>query len=351
MNFGKSKSDQGNFFEDFKLNHVFHCAIPRHLTVGDISQYIAFTGDRTPRFCDSRMEIHPLCLFHLVLGQTVRDISLNARANLGYAGLLWFRPVFAGDTISTRAEIVGLKENSNKKTGIVYVKTKAENQKGKAVLEYLRWVMVKKKNAKETTIYFENPEIPKLIKELDVKHLHPIKDAIPNKRITGGPFYFEDYQEGERISHMDGITVNSSDHMAFTKHFQNSAKIHFDALLTDGKPLVFGGFPMSLAYALSFNGFQNRTGICAINGGTHANPVYAGDTLYAFTEVLKKQAFDSEVKTGALRNRLVVVKNQRVDDPDNFAIQMDDPKKPGKKTYNPHVVLDLDYWEQVATGA
>jgi 2-methylfumaryl-CoA hydratase len=346
-----SKTDPGNFFEDFKIGHVYTCPIPRTITLGDMAQYIALTGDRTPRFCDARNEVHPLLVFHLVLGQTVRQISLNARANLGYAGLLWLRPVYAGDTIHTQAQVIGLKENANKETGIVYVKTQAFNQEKKTVMEYIRWVMVKKKDSVKATDYLAQPSVPKLVEVLGIDHLTPVTDAVPNKEKSGGAFYFNDYQVGERIAHVDGMTVNSSDHMTFTRMFQNTAKIHFDALLTDGKPLVFGGFPMSLGYAQSFNGLENRTGICSINGGSHANPVYAGDTLYTFTEVLNKLPFSSESKVGALRLRMIVVKNEPVKNIEKFSIQIDDPKKPGKKKYHPNVVLDLDYWEQMATGA
>ena len=343
----KTKTDSGNFFEDFKLGHVFQCPIPRTLNQGDISNYISMTGDRTPRFCDARAEIHPLLLFHLVLGQTVRQISLNAKANLGYAGLLWQRSVAAGDTISTTAEVIGLKENSNQKTGIVYVKTRAQNQHGKEVLQYNRWVMVNKRDEKLKTEFLDKPIIPELPSKIEPEMLWPVKEGIPTKVLTGGNFLFEDYKVGERIDHVDGLTVNTTEHMSFTRLFQNGAKIHFDNLLTDGKPLVYGGFPMSLGYALSFNGLQNRTGICAINAGAHANPVYAADTLYAFSEVLEKKNLGPDSKTGAVRLRMIVTKNMRVENVDAFHIY----PEAGKKVLHQNIVLDLDYWDQIATGA
>jgi 2-methylfumaryl-CoA hydratase len=346
-----SKTDAGNFFEDFNLNHVFHCPIPRTLTVGDASQYIAMTGERTPRFCDARNEIHPLLVFHTVLGQTVRQVSLNARANLGYAGLHWLLPVKAGDTLRTEAEVLGLKENSNRETGIVYVKTRAFNQNDKPVMEYVRWVMVKKRDLKAQTAFLDKPVVPELPAALTADQLTLAKEALPTKQATGGRFIFSDYQAGERIAHIDGMTVNWSDHMSFTRLFQNGAKIHFDTLLTDGKPLVFGGYPMSLGYAQSFNGLENRTGICAINAGSHANPVYAGDTLYSFTEVLETHKVAGNL--GALRLRLVVVKNERLDEASvkTFAIKVDCAKKPGNQVYHDKVVLDLDYWDHIATNA
>jgi acyl dehydratase len=64
--------------------------------------------------------IDDLLVFHIVFGKTVPDISLNAVANLGYAACRFLAPVFAGDTLSTVSEVIGLKENSNRQTGVVY---------------------------------------------------------------------------------------------------------------------------------------------------------------------------------------------------------------------------------------
>ena len=56
--------------------------------------------------------------FHLVFGRTVPDLSLNAIANLGYLAK-FYKPAFVGDTVNAESEIIGLKENSNGKTGTV----------------------------------------------------------------------------------------------------------------------------------------------------------------------------------------------------------------------------------------
>ena len=124
--------------------------------------------------------------------------------------------------------------------------------------------------------------------------------------------------------------------MSFTCSFQNSARVHFDAIETDGKPLVFGGYVMSIGYAQMLNGMDNRLGLVAINGGTHAHPVYAGDTLYSMTEIIQADGLgDSPV--GALRCRLRVFKNE------NPAHNPDRTYGPSRD--EPSVVLDLDLWE------
>ncbi len=89
--------------------------------------------------------IDDLLVFHMVFGKSVADISLNATANLGYADCRFLAPVYAGDTLTASSEVIGLKENSSGRTGTVYVRTAGHNQRGERVLEYMRWVMVPKR--------------------------------------------------------------------------------------------------------------------------------------------------------------------------------------------------------------
>jgi len=90
---------------------------------------------------------------------------------------------------------------------------------------------------------------------------------------------------------------------------------------------------ISLARALSFNGLANAQMIAALNGGTHANPCFAGDTVRAWSEVLDK-AVTPAPGVGALRLRLVAVKGATATD----GLRDADGK------YLPHVLLDLDIW-------
>jgi len=330
-----SKGWTGNFFEDFSLGQHLPCPTPRTLGSGEIATYIALTGDRTAAFSIDGT-IHPLLLFHQVLGQTVRHASLNAVANLGYAELL-FHPVqaTAGDTIHTSNEVIGLKENSSGQSGIVWLKSIGRNQEGQALLSYVRWVMVRKRESAQTQ-WSTSPIIPALAGTISPDQVRPSADistAIPASQIG---WTFEDYQPGERIFHHDGHTVTPGDHMAFTRLFQNSARVHFDAMHTDGKPLVFGGYVMSIGYAQMLSGMENRRGLVAINSGTHAHPVHAGDTLYSMTEVLETDPL-GDAPVGALRCRLRVLKN-------------DNPAQDPQRTYGsprdmPSVVLELDLWE------
>lgn len=336
------KGSLGNFFEDFEVGQELLCPTPRALGPAETAWHIATTNDRTPRFCGADGRVHPLIVFHVVIAQTVRQVSLNARANLGYAGMVWRTPVFHGDEIRTSIRIVGLKENSNRQTGNVYVATAGRNQRDEVVLEYTRWVMVRKRDPKAETRYLAEPVVPELPASVAVDDLPRWTGPLPDPARTGGRFFFEDYEVGERILHHDGMTVNDSDHMSYTRLFQNSAKVHFDAVLTGGKPLVYGGLPLSVAYAQAYNGLENRSGIVAMNAGTHANPCYAGTTIYSYSEVLEKHE-RGEDAAGALRLRLVAVKDRNPADEPGFS-----PKvrgEDGRERYDPRVLLDMDYFE------
>ena len=109
--------------------------------------------------------------------------------------------------------------------------------------------------------------------------------------------------------------------------------MHFDVTKReDGQRLVYGGHVISLARSLSFNGLANAQPIVAINGGSHANPCFAGDTVRAWSEVLDKAATPVP-SVGAIRLRLVATKGGAP-----FALRGADGR------YLPDVLLDLDFW-------
>ena len=138
-----TKTNPGNFFEDFRIGQEIRHATPRTLTAGDAALYTALYGSRfavqsSDAFAQAvgyeRAPLDDLLVFHTVFGKTVPDISLNAVANLGYADCTFGAPVFPGDSLAARSEVIGLRENANGKTGIVWVRTVGENQRGETVL-------------------------------------------------------------------------------------------------------------------------------------------------------------------------------------------------------------------------
>jgi len=350
------KASTGNFFEDFSIGQTIRHPTPRTVHGGDLSLYIGLTGDRralhsSTAFAKSlgfqREVVHDMLAFHVVFGKTVGEISLNAVANLGYAAVKFMRPVYPGDTLRAESEVIGLRETSSGTSGVVYVTTRGLNQKEQEVLRFNRWVLVNKRDKDQKSGVKEVPEMPSEVAPADL----PVPDDLNLSRFsevawaTGGVAMWEDYEVGERIDHIDGMTIDQVDHATATRMYQNTAKVHFNAHQMAssrfGKRLIYGGHIISIAHALSYNGLENVLHMAAWNSGAHANPTFAGDTIYAFTEVLAKEPLPGREDIGALRLRLVAVKNV---DPSVDPVELKVENDKGKLVYDPRVVLDLDYW-------
>lgn len=337
-----AKTNPGRFFEDYTVGEVIAHAVPRTVSGGERALYHALYPARHALYSSDEFAraaglpsapLDDLAAFHLVFGKTVPDISLNALANLGYGEGRWLRPVYPGDTLRAESEVIGLKQNSSGKSGVVYVRTRGLNQRDECVLEYVRWVMVRKRDpeapAPETVI----PELAKAIPADQLAVPAGLDFSNYDFTLAGEPHRWGDYEVGETIDHVDGVTIEEAEHMLATRLWQNTAKVHFDTTARpEGTRLIYGGHVISMARALSFNGLANAQMIVGLNGGAHANPCLAGMTVRAWSEVLDK-AETAAPGVGAIRLRLVATSGGAP-----FELKGDDGK------YLPGVLLDLDYW-------
>jgi 2-methylfumaryl-CoA hydratase len=341
------KTGAGNFFEDFQLGQEITHATPRTVTTGDAALYTALYGTRfalhsSDAFARAaglpRAPIDDLLVFHIVFGKTVPDISLNAIANLGYAGARFGAAVYPGDTLSAASTVIGLKENSNRKTGVVYVRSVGRNQDGETVLDYIRWVMVPKRDPGAAAPAPHVPDLPDAVAAADLAPPVGFDAAGYDAVLAGSPHLWGDYAAGERIDHIDGMTIEEAEHMMAARLYQNTARVHFDLHGARdgrfGRRIVYGGHIISLARALSFNGLANAVRVAAINGGRHVNPAFAGDTVYAWSEVRECIELPGDGGLGALRLRTVAAKDRPC---------ADFPDRDGDGAYDPAVLLDLDY--------
>jgi 2-methylfumaryl-CoA hydratase len=343
-----SKTSAGNFFEDFIVGQEFRHATPRTLTEADAALNIGLFGTRfainsSDEFARKlglpRAPLDDLLVFHVVIAKTVPDISSNAVANLGYAEFRWGVPVYPGDTLSVRSKVLGLRETSDRKSGVVWVRSTGVNQRDETVLDYVRWVMVHKR---DPSAVVGEPTVPKTAPSVAPADLI-VPAGLSLERYddgaAGSPHRWEDYAVGERIDHVSGYTLEDSDHMFSTRLYQNNAWVHFDAVRAKstrfGRRLAYGGHVISLARSLSFNGLANGFRLAAINAGSHVGPTFGGDTIYAWSEVLETAPLRGRTDLGALRVRTIAAKNQSCSDW---------PGKGADGKYHPAVVLDLDYW-------
>ena len=341
-----TKTSAGRFFEDYRLGEVIRHAVPRTLSGGERALYHAlypargalYSSDAFARDCGlPAAPLDDLIAFHTVFGKTVPDISLNAVANLGYAEGRWLKPVWPGDTLASASEVIGLKQNSNGKSGVVWVRTTGRNAQGEAVLEYVRWVMVRKRNPEAQAPDTVIPDLSAVVSPDRLVLPEGLDFTRYDFTLSGEPHRWGDYEIGETIDHVDGATVEEAEHMIATRLWQNTAKVHFDAThREDGKRLIYGGHVISLARALSFNGLANAQMIVALNAGAHANPCFAGDTVRAWSEVLDVVE-TATPGVGAIRLRLVATKGAA------GVLRGEDGK------YDPNVLLDLDYWALMPT--
>lgn len=338
-----NKTNPGRFFEDYALGQILRHAVPRTLAEGERALYHAlyparhalYSSDEFAAACGlDGSPIDDLLAFHVVFGKTVPDISLNAVANLGYAEGRWLKPVWPGDTLRAESQVIGLKENSNRQSGVVWVRTRGLNQMGESVLEYVRWVMVRKRDAAAPAPAPVVPDLAKAVAPADLVLPEGLDFSDYDFDLAGEPHRLGDYAVGEIIDHVDGVTIEEAEHMLATRLWQNTAKVHFDATFRDdGRRLIYGGHVISMARALSFNGLANAQMIVALNAGAHANPCFAGDTIRAWSEVLDKASTDAP-GVGAIRLRLVAHKGAAGD----HRLRAEDGR------HAPEVLLDLDYW-------
>jgi len=338
-----TKTNPGNFFEDFTLGQRIDHATPRTVTAGDRALYGALyptrfalpSSDEFAAACGlSPAPVEELIGFHIAFGKTVPDISLNAVANLGYAECRFHRPVRPGDTLRSSSEVIGLKENSNGRTGVVWVRSTATDQHGRTAIDWARWVMVRKRDESAPAPEAVVPDLAPFVEPADLIVPDGLDLTAYDAVAAGSPFRFDDYEVGEKIDHVDGVTLSEAEHMMATRLWQNTAKVHFNTeARDDGRRLIYGGHVISMARALSFNGLANAQLIAAINAGAHTNPAFADDTVYAWSEVLDKAELDAP-GVGALRLRLVATKGRD----ESMTLKGDDGK------YLPRVLLDLDIW-------
>jgi 2-methylfumaryl-CoA hydratase len=342
-----AKTNSGNFFEDFRTGQRIVHATPRTVTAGDVALHMALYG--------SRFAVHSSCAFaaalglpaapvddllafNLVFGKTVPDISLNAIANLGYAAGRFGAPLYCGDTVATTSTVIGLKQNRDGQTGVVYVRSVGVNQRREMVVDYCRWVMVRKRDPSAPAPEAVVPELPGAVATEELVVPKQLRVDGYDTALAGSEQLWDDYEVGEKIDHIDGVTVEEADHMMAARLYQNPARVHFNQHSEKqgrfGRRIVYGGHVISLARALSFNGLANAFRVAAINGGRHAAPTFAGDTVYAWSEVLGKAPLPGRGDLGVLRLRTVATKDR---------LCADFPYKNADGQYDPAVVLDFDY--------
>jgi itaconyl-CoA hydratase len=148
---------RGRFFEDFEVGDVYEHPLGRTVTTTDNAWFTLLTQNTAPVRFDhyyaaqtefGRPLVDSTFTVALVSGQqSVTDVSQNVFANLGWDEVRLPAPVFEGDTIYSRSEVLEKRRSrSRPNVGIVTVKTTGYNQDGETVITFRRTVMVYKRD-------------------------------------------------------------------------------------------------------------------------------------------------------------------------------------------------------------
>jgi acyl dehydratase len=161
---------QGRYFEDFEVGDIYEHRLGRTITETDNTWFTLLTMNTNPIHVDRHFSkdtpfgkplVNSCLTLSLVVGISVSDISENAIANLGWTDVKLPNPVFEGDTIYARTEVLGKRESASRpNAGIVDVRSEGFKQTGEIVIEYKRTFMVYKRGQRPEA----NRPVPKRTK-------------------------------------------------------------------------------------------------------------------------------------------------------------------------------------------
>jgi itaconyl-CoA hydratase len=145
----------GRVFEDFQIGDVYEHPLGRTVIAADNIWFTCMTMNTNPIHFDAeyaaktefkRPLVNSCFTLALVTGQSVTDLTMNAVANLGWDEVRLPHPLFEGDTVRSKSEVLETRESKSRpNVGIVRVKTTGMNQDGKAVIEFRRTFMIWKR--------------------------------------------------------------------------------------------------------------------------------------------------------------------------------------------------------------
>jgi 2-methylfumaryl-CoA hydratase len=315
----------GNFLEDFKPGQVFRHKGGKTVTEGLFALFTDFSMATNPlsknaRYARAHGYRDIVCPPGLVMvtafSQTVEDISENARANLEYIDMRYGAPVYIGDTIEVETKILGVRPSSSRPNlGIVHVQSTARKNLGAddeaVVMTWQRKVQVYKGDDAITVTGFDiEPE--KVDCPLWLPAYDPKSDYASLKHLSSRDSYFEDLEPGTRIEHSRGRTV-TEEHIQLTGILDNTSQVHCNQQMIDwnpkqyvgGKLIIFGGLPFILCLGLSGPDVgDNALGDVVYKTGRHTAPLFAGDTVFAATEILEKHDYPERPDLGLVETRL-----------------------------------------------
>jgi 2-methylfumaryl-CoA hydratase len=328
------RKQTGNFLEDFTPGQVFRHKGGKTVTEGIFATFTEFSMTSNPLAKNARyaraygyrgLVCPPGVTMLVAFSQTVEDVSENARANLEYIDMRFGAPVYVGDTIEVETKVIGVRPSSSRPNlGIVHVQSTARKnvaEPGEAVvMTWQRKVQVYKRDdsAEIHAGEIAPDEIPC---ELWLPAWDAGRDYKSLAHLSSQDSYFEDFAENTRIEHSRGRTI-TDEHIHLTAVLDNTSQVHCNQFMIDldpeqyvgGKLIIFGGIPFVLCLGLSSPDVgDNALGDVAYPTGRHTAPLFAGDTVFAATEIRGKREYPGRPDLGVLETTLFGHKFERAE--------------------------------------
>ncbi len=279
----------GPYFDDLHVGQVFDAAPAMTLTAGAAALHQAILGDRLRLPLDAELSrvvtgattplAHPGLVCDVAIGQSTLATQ-RVKANLFYRGLAFFRFPVIGDTLFTRTEVVGLKQNSarpgREPTGLAALRVTTIDQLDRPVLDFYRCAMLPLSPGAGDTGHRDDlsaigaglPTPPDATAHWDAEEFR--------RRVPGPHFGHADLQGAVLTS--SGDIVSSAPELA--RLTLNIAATHHDSRVA-GRRLVYGGHTIGLALAQASRLLPNLVTVLGWQSCDHTAPVHEGDTLYS----------------------------------------------------------------------
>ncbi|MGV0749784.1 MaoC family dehydratase [Mycolicibacter minnesotensis] len=278
----------GPYFDELQVGQVFDAAPAMTLTAGAAALHQAILGDRLRLPLDAELSravtgattplAHPGLVCDVAIGQSTL-VTRRVKANLFYRGLAFFRYPVIGDTIFSRTEIVGLKQNSAKPgrepTGLVALRITTIDQVDRLVLDFYRCAMLPLSPDASDTGHCD--DLSAIGAGLAVPpDVTAEWDAAEFRQRVPGP-HFDPAMAGTVLT-STGDVVSSAPELA--RLTLNVAATHHDSRVS-GQRLVYGGHTIGLALAQASRLLPNLVTVLGWQSCDHTGPVHEGDTLYS----------------------------------------------------------------------
>ena len=358
------RPEYGRLLEDFEEGAVFRH--PRGFTIDRsfAQEFATCFHDACPLFLSapyaqahgfSDLLVSPLHVFNIVLSLGVQNNSEKAVANLGYYNVRFIQPVYPGDTLTARTEIISRRERGPDKPGIVHVRTLGFNQKEKVVIQYERKIMISPRGKKLET------KSASVRQEESLANLQEAEFALPKFKIsdafrgyTTENTYFENFEKSMVIVHKNMRTI-TDEHIPWTYRMGNTHPLHYDRIYSrglsgkmSGEPIVYGGLVFAWLVGLaSRDTTENMLWDLGYTEGYHTQPAISGDSVGALSRVLDLKENPEDLKGSAmLQLQLIGVKNIATGEAlDKYGAELfikeNDKKKLGKEKI-PEKIFEIE---------